>query len=38
MDTLRDVDPVAYVRFASVYRNFNEAKDFQAFLGSLDKG
>ena len=34
-DTLKDVDEVAYVRFASVYRNFNEAKDFGAFLGSL---
>ena len=32
LDTLRDVDEVAYVRFASVYRNFREAKDFQAFL------
>lgn len=37
MDTLRELDPVAYVRFASVYRNFREAKDFQAFLGSLAK-
>lgn len=36
METLRDVDQVAYVRFASVYRNFREAKDFQAFLGQLD--
>lgn len=35
MDSLREVDEVAYVRFASVYRNFNEAKDFGAFLGSL---
>ena len=35
MDTLKEVDEVAYVRFASVYRNFNEAKDFGAFLGSL---
>ena len=37
METLKEVDQVAYVRFASVYRNFNEAKDFQAFLGGLDK-
>ncbi len=37
METLKDVDQVAYVRFASVYRNFNEAKDFHAFLGDLDK-
>jgi transcriptional repressor NrdR len=36
LDTLRDVDQVAYVRFASVYRNFREAKDFQAFLGQTD--
>jgi transcriptional repressor NrdR len=28
---------VAYVRFASVYRNFREAKDFEAFLGSLEE-
>ena len=35
MDTLRAVDPVAYVRFASVYRNFREAKDFEAVLGEL---
>ena len=38
MLTLKEVDQVAYVRFASVYRNFNEAKDFQAFLGDLEEG
>ena len=38
MDTLRDVDQVAYVRFASVYKNFGEAKDFRAFLGELEPG
>ncbi|HUC61311.1 MAG TPA: transcriptional regulator NrdR [Alphaproteobacteria bacterium] len=32
MDALRGLDPVAYVRFASVYRNFREAKDFEDFL------
>jgi transcriptional repressor NrdR len=37
METLRTVDQVAYVRFASVYRNFNEARDFHAFLGELGK-
>ncbi len=37
MDTLKEVDEVAYVRFASVYRDFREAKDFEAFLGSLDE-
>jgi transcriptional repressor NrdR len=36
LETLRDVDQVAYVRFASVYQNFREAKDFQAFLGKID--
>ena len=35
MDTLKEVAPVAYVRFASVYRDFREAKDFQAFLGTM---
>ena len=35
MDALRALDPVAYVRFASVYRNFREAKDFEAVLGEL---
>lgn len=33
MDNLHDLDPVAYVRFASVYRNFREAKDFEDFIG-----
>src|SRR6266852_6163580 len=32
---LRDLDDVAYVRFASVYRNFREAKDFERVLGEL---
>jgi len=35
MDHLADLDPVAYVRFASVYRNFHEAKDFEDFVGKL---
>ena len=38
LDTLRDVDQVAFVRFASVYQNFREAKDFQALLGKIDRG
>ena len=38
LDTLRDVDEVAYVRFASVYQNFREAKDFRALLGKIDEG
>ena len=32
---MRDLDDVAYVRFASVYRNFREAKDFHDVLGEL---
>ena len=35
MDALASLDPVAYVRFASVYRNFREAKDFETFIGKL---
>ena len=35
MAHLRDLDDVAYVRFASVYRNFREAKDFEAALAEL---
>ena len=38
MEALRVVDQVAYVRFASVYRNFGEAKDFRQFLGELEPG
>jgi len=35
MEHLRSLDDVAYVRFASVYRNFREAKDFEAVLDEL---
>jgi transcriptional repressor NrdR len=35
MEHLRALDGVAYVRFASVYRNFREAKDFEAVLDEL---
>ena len=35
MDALASLDPVAYVRFASVYRNFREARDFEEFVGKL---
>ena len=38
MDHLADLDKVAYVRFASVYRNFREAKDFEEFVGTLGDG
>ncbi len=36
MDTLKDVDAVAYVRFASVYRDLSEARDVEAFLSGLE--
>ena len=36
MDGLGNLDQVAYVRFASVYRNFKEAKDFEQFIGNLN--
>src|SRR5919108_1974370 len=35
MEGLRGLDDVAYVRFASVYKNFREAKDFEELLGEL---
>ncbi len=35
MEALLRLDKVAYVRFASVYRNFREAKDFEDFIGTL---
>jgi transcriptional repressor NrdR len=36
MEGLKGIDDVAYVRFASVYRNFREAKDFEALLDELN--
>lgn len=35
MESLAAIDQVAYVRFASVYKNFREAKDFEEFVGTL---
>jgi transcriptional repressor NrdR len=35
MEALASLDQVAYVRFASVYRNFREAKDFGEFIGRI---
>ncbi len=37
MDGLKGLDSVAYIRFASVYRDFSEAKDFEAFAGSVEE-
>lgn len=38
MEALKDLDDVAYVRFASVYRDFREARDFETLLGELTAG
>jgi transcriptional repressor NrdR len=38
MDALATLDQVAYVRFASVYRNFREARDFEEFITKLGDG
>ncbi len=38
MEGLAALDSVAYVRFASVYRNFREAKDFEDFVGKIGVG
>ena len=35
MEGLKGLDSVAYIRFASVYRDFTEAKDFESFAGSI---
>ena len=37
MESLSEIDQVAYVRFASVYKNFKEAKDFEEFVGNIDE-
>ena len=39
MEALSELDQVAFVRFASVYRNFEEAREFQAILDEMgDRG
>ncbi len=35
MDGLRQLDAVAYIRFASVYRDFTEARDFEEFASTI---
>ncbi len=35
MDGLRQIDSVAYIRFASVYRDFGEARDFEEFASNV---
>jgi len=36
MEGLKQIDEVAYVRFASVYKDFQEAKDFEGFLSKME--
>ena len=36
MEELKKIDSIAYIRFASVYRDFREAKDFEDIVGELD--
>ena len=35
MEGLKGLDPVAYIRFASVYKDFREARDFEQFAGTV---
>ena len=35
MDALKGIDDIAYIRFASVYRNFSEAKDFHDVIDEI---
>ena len=37
MEGLKGLDSVAYIRFASVYRDFSEARDFEAFAGTVEE-
>ena len=37
MEGLKTLDSVAYIRFASVYRDFSEARDFEAFAGAVEE-
>ena len=36
MDGLKEMDKIAYIRFASVYTNFKEVEDFEEYVGKLD--
>ena len=37
MDGLKEMDKIAYIRFASVYTNFKEVEDFEEYVGKLDE-
>tara|TARA_B110001452_G_C15097588_1_gene382739 strand:- start:72 stop:536 length:465 start_codon:yes stop_codon:yes gene_type:complete len=36
MDSLKELDKIAYIRFASVYTNFKEVEEFEEYVGKLD--
>jgi len=36
MDALKEIDKIAYIRFASVYTNFKEVEEFEEYIGKLD--
>lgn len=36
MEALANLDKIAYIRFASVYKDFREVKDFESFVGNID--
>lgn len=38
MESLEDLDPIAYIRFASVYKDFDDPKEFMDILRSLEEG
>ena len=37
MDGLKEMDKIAYIRFASVYTNFKEVEEFEKYVGKLDE-
>ena len=36
MDSLKEIDKIAYIRFASVYTNFKEIEEFEEYIEKLD--
>ena len=36
MDELKELDKIAYIRFASVYTNFKEVQEFEQYIDKLD--
>ena len=37
MEGLKEMDKIAYIRFASVYTNFKEVEEFEEYVGKLDE-